>query len=78
MPGRQHEPVVEQVYHLLWTSFEDGAVVFDQRTGDTHALDSVHASALRDFLSGAPDGDASTAACAASPALAHLRRVGLV
>ena len=77
MATRAPAPVVEHVKDLLWTSFEDGAVVFDQRTGDTHALDLTHALALRSFLAPAPASDGAALATD-NPALAHLHSLGLI
>ena len=76
MATRVQAPVVEHVSYLLWTSFKDGAVVFDQRTGDTHALDLTHALALRSFLAIAPEEHSVVATD--NPALAHLHSLGLM
>lgn len=52
---------------LLWCDCGDGYVVYDQLTGNTHALDALAAAALRLHLA-APGADVSeTAARLPSP-----------
>jgi hypothetical protein len=42
---------------LLWCDCGDGYVVYDQLTGNTHALDSLAAALLRRSLAGMPPAD---------------------
>lgn len=78
MGAQESEAAAKQVRHFLWTSFEDGAVIFDQRTGDTHALDLGHASALQGVLSDALASGTVTAGRMNDSALEQLRSLGLL
>ena len=76
--GREPEPVIELSSRFLWTYFEDGAVIFDQLTGDTHALDAVHAEALQRVLSAGPNPSGFASDAVTEPALTYLNSLGLV
>lgn len=63
---------------FLWCWFEEGAVVFDRWTGDTHALDCDHAKRLLAWEQDRPDGVTGGSGATTGPEFEQLRALGLV
>lgn len=65
-------------HDLDWVWFDDGAVVFDGRTGDTHALDRPLAELLKRWVSASAEDRSRMRADEPQPLTEQLASLGLI